>query len=320
MTLVSVLIPAYNRQDFIGPAVESVLAQTWRDLEVVVVDDGSMDGTAEVVAGYSDPRVHLIRQQNKGIGAALNTAFRCSRGDYIALLGSDDLYLPDNLSVLAGVLETSPNIGMAYARCQAMTSDGRLLPGTMGVPLKFPGEALRSLIYGDHVCGLAAVVRREFVERAGLWDESLVANEDWDFWIRLAKVCEFAFCDRILAHYRVHAGNISGRASARFCQLNDDRIRVLDKLFLDPSLPPAVAAMRPIAYRDVYTDVGLRWLGAGGWGQAFHWFAKAASIAPSAARAWVRSMALVVVAYLRNWRWGNRLVDLAVGCRRRLRH
>jgi glycosyltransferase involved in cell wall biosynthesis len=306
---VSVLLPTYNRAHYVAEAIQSALDQTFADLEVVVVDDGSTDTTSEVLGRIADPRVRCFRQENRGISGALNTAFRSARGRYVAILNSDDRWLPDLLAEEVAILQASSNVGLVYARCQAMDSAGRPLARLTGVPARYPGQMFKSLLHGDHICTIAVLIRRELVEQVGLWDERLIANEDWDLWLRLALVCQFHFVDKILARFRVHPGRITNTSSERFARLAADRIRVVDKVYALPDLPPEAAQMRSLAYHNVYIDVGLRWLKARDWRESLRYFSRAIQLSPRPASTLIRIASLAAFqAFLSDRAGGVRLL------------
>jgi len=259
---VSVIMPTYNRAAYLREAIESVLAQRLGDLELIVVDDGSSDDTAGVLAAVRDPRVRYVRQEHRGVSAAANRGLRMARGQYIGRLDSDDLWVPETLQTLAEVLDSKPEVGVAYAKGQAMDSGGKLLPHTHGMAPRFPGEALRSLVYEDFTCNIATLARRSCFDRAGEYDESLPASEDWDMWLRIAAQDQFAFVDRILGHFRWHDGNMTGPASPLFEAVLQTRTRPLDKVFARPDVPDAVSAMKSRAYENIYLFRCLRWLQA----------------------------------------------------------
>jgi glycosyltransferase involved in cell wall biosynthesis len=266
---VTVIVPTRNRRRYLDEAIRSVLAQTFADFELLVIDDGSTDGTGDLVNAVEDPRLLYIHQPAAGIGAALNRGLRRARGRYVARLDSDDVWHRDMLETLVPVLESRADVGVAYARGQAMDECGRRLPNLQGLPERFPGDSLRSLVYDDGTCNVALLARRECFERAGYYDENLVASEDWDMWLRVARHYRFAFVDKVVVAIRWHDGNLTGPTSPRFAEVLGARSAPLDKLFRDPDLPPRVRAMRAAAYANVHLFRGQRWLQAGEPGRAF---------------------------------------------------
>jgi len=260
MPRVTVIIPAYNRARYLGEAIRSVLEQTFRDFELLVVDDGSTDQTAELIGSISDPRVRYLPQSHRGISPSLNAGLRAARGECVARLDSDDCWLPDMLESLVAVLDSRSDIGVAYGRGQVMDHEGRWLSHSFGTPERFRGDSLRSLVYDDCTCNIALLARRACFDRAGLYDETLPANEDWDMWLRVARHYRFAFVDKVLACIRWHDDNLTGLTSPQLAVVLETRTMPLDKLFSDPQLPAAIRAMHPIAYTNVYLFRSQRWL------------------------------------------------------------
>ena len=259
---VTVVIPTYDRARYLGEAIRSVLDQVFTDFEVIVVDDGSADDTAGMVHAIRDARLQYLRRPHRGIGAALNAGLRGARGRYVARLDSDDVWLPEMLETLVPVLDARPEVGVAYARGQAMDQQGRRLPQLQGLPERFPGESLRSLLYDDCTCNVALLARRVCFDRVGGYDEALIANEDWDMWLRVARYWRFAFVDRVLARIRWHDGNLTAPTSPQFAAVLAARAAPLDKLFRDPGPPAVIRAMQSAAYANVHLFRGLRWLQA----------------------------------------------------------
>lgn len=188
----SVVIPAYNAADTIQSAVGSVLAQTHGDLEVVVVDDGSDDGTGEIVRGLKDERVKLVAQPNGGTAVALNTAIAHSRGAFISILGADDLFLPTYLEVMERTLAAAPHAGFAY--CDAWIFDRRrrrvsriTANAPQEPPVPPPADSatfLRELLKRNFVFGLATV-RRPALDAVGPFRPHLRNRQDHEMWLRL---------------------------------------------------------------------------------------------------------------------------------------
>jgi glycosyltransferase involved in cell wall biosynthesis len=316
---VGVLIPAYNRSQYIGTAIQSVLNQTYPHFEVVVVDDGSSDDTVAKVRQFTDPRVRLICQKNTGVSGALNTALRASRGHYIAILGSDDLWLPEFLSTAIPVLDERMDIGLVYGRAQAMTSDGHRMRHQLGRPPKFQGQMFKSLVHGDHVCGISVLIRREHIETVGLWDEGLTANEDWDLWLRLSRVCPFLFIDQVFAHYRIHAQNMTNPRSKTYHRLIQDRFRVLDKVFQQPDLPPEIRSMESLAYYNVNLYGTIRWISVHRWREGIHYLIKAFRIFPRPMTFLRIPYVILRYGYFNEWAWGGKLLNFLWDLRTRVK-
>jgi len=204
-------MPAYNVAPYVGDAVRSVLAQTFDDLEVVVVDDGSRDETAGMVAALAaeDSRVRIVRQVNRGLAGARNTAMRMARGDTFALLDSDDLWEPDFLTEQLAMLDARPEVDI-------VTGNGWMYGGSRHGELARPCPDVRpdpdlAAILGDErAVFIMSVFRRRVYEVVGCFDETMRTNEDYDFWLRAAiSGFRFARNDRPLGHYRIRTDSLS---------------------------------------------------------------------------------------------------------------
>ena len=189
----SIVVTAFNERDLIGAAIGSALAQSEADLELIVVDDGSTDGTAGVVSEFAgDPRLHLLRQENRGLSAARNAGIAQSRADLVSFLDSDDLLLPEYLERMAATLSTRPEAGFAYTDAWALDdASGRF--GRAGAmswnepPADPPADpiAFMRLLMRSNFIFVSATVRREALEAVGGFDETLTACEDYDLWLRI---------------------------------------------------------------------------------------------------------------------------------------
>lgn len=211
--LISVMMPAYNAEKFIGAAIESVLAQTYPQWELIVVNDGSKDDTAVVAAQYNDPRIKLIHQPNGGEAAARNTALQNLGGEFLAFLDADDLFLPDHLEKTVAVLQANPKLHGVYTdgiyidtagqRMESLSSQRRG-PFTGWI---FPEIVRASDVFGPPTCTL---LRSSLVFERGLqFDTRIVIGPDWDF---LTRYCEWAQFGNLLDRtvlYRVHQTNIT---------------------------------------------------------------------------------------------------------------
>jgi glycosyltransferase involved in cell wall biosynthesis len=307
---VSVVIPTYNRAGYIGEAVASVLAQTFQDFEIIIVDDGSTDETANIVHAIQDSRISFLTQEHRGVSAAVDLGWRAARGEYIARLDSDDRWLATLLQELVAVLDADAAADVVYARAQGMDADGKPLPQLIGTAERFPGETLKSLIYGDFVCPGAVLVRRSAIARVGGYDESLIANEDWDIWIRIAQHAYIRYVPRVLAQYRYHPQNLTRTTSDRMERVMQDRVRVLDKFFAGSNIPQDMLEIKPIAYSNLYLDWTIRYLERSEWRKAFPTFRRAYAFAPSHLTFLPRAFALTAYyLFLSKTTWGVRWVE-----------
>ncbi len=184
MPKISVIIPSYNCAAYLATAVESVLAQTYTDHEIIVVDDGSTDTTAAAIAPYLD-RVQFIRQANKGLPGARNTGIRASTGELIALLDADDSWLPQKLALQLPAFD-DPSVGIVYSDFSVQYSDGRFLDSYLANrPLASEGFIVDSYIRSRYLFPSTMVLRREAMEGCGLFDEEMVAAEDIELFARI---------------------------------------------------------------------------------------------------------------------------------------
>ncbi len=243
---VSVIIPTYNYANYVGEAIQSVLDQSFSDFEVIVVDDGSIDHTAEVVRRFSDTRVKYIFQENRGLPAARNTGIKASSGELLAFLDSDDKFHPDKLQTQVAFLKENPDVGLTYNSKFLVDSAGNCLslrrsPATV---------TLADLVLGYPFAPSDVVIRREWAFRVSLFDESFVLNsEDLNFHLRLAlEGCKFAGVEQALAYRQIHTGRVFKNLAAKL----ETMLRALDTVFLDPRCPADVLALRDIAYANHY--------------------------------------------------------------------
>jgi len=211
--LVSVIIPAYNRRRFISETVDSVLAQTYRELEVVVVDDGSTDGTGELLKNrYSDePRFRYIWQQNAERAVARNTGIRESKGDYLAFLDSDDRWLPTKLEKQIALLSSHPNMVMALTWFERINEHGETLRCERVPRLEEVADDsfCWRLVRGNRVGSPTPVIRRQVLAESGMFcvDRRLICVEDWEMWARVSLFGRAGLLPEVLAQHRLHSGN-----------------------------------------------------------------------------------------------------------------
>jgi glycosyltransferase involved in cell wall biosynthesis len=211
--LVTAAVPTYNRARFLPAALESVFAQTFRDYEVVVVDDGSTDETPSVLAPYLE-RIRYVRQENAGRSAARNACIRGAGGRYVSFLDSDDAWVPEKLELHVALLEARPEVGMVHGHVDVIDADGRPVPEATEFHHRLWSAANRN---GTSYAGYAlecrcfssaTTFRASVFERVGLYDESL-ALDDYELYLRVAMDFEIAFLERTVALYRSHGENMN---------------------------------------------------------------------------------------------------------------
>ena len=211
MPAVSVIMPAYNVAPYIGEAIDSVLRQTYVDLELLVIDDGSTDETLEIATRYSlqDPRVRILRQVNAGISSARNHGLRVASGGVIAILDSDDMWLPGYLAAQMAILTERPQIDIVTGNAWFLGSQRHGL-AARPVPDYRRAPDLAQILAEETAVFIMSVFRRRVYETIGGFDEALRTNEDYDFWIRAA-VAGFRFHrnDEPLGHYRRRDDSLS---------------------------------------------------------------------------------------------------------------
>ncbi|HJV27117.1 MAG TPA: glycosyltransferase family 2 protein [Aromatoleum sp.] len=254
--LVSVVIPTYNRGHTIRACIESVLAQTLQNFEIVVVDDASGDDTCARVAAIGDPRIRYVAHpQNRGGAAARNTGVRVATGDYIAFLDSDDTWAPRKLErQIAWLGECGPEYGVAYTWFIGRDQAGHEVSRSDHT---LNGSVSDSLLVSNFVGTFSSiVVRRDLFEEVGGLDEKLQSCQDWDLSIRLGRVTKICCVDEYLVYY-LHNGRDRHRISANPRALVQGHRRMLEKFAAEYArLPQDLAVQALRGFLDVFASAG----------------------------------------------------------------
>lgn len=209
----SVVIPCYNARAFLGAAIDSVLAQRAGGLEIIVIDDGSTDGTGQRVATVADDRLTLHSYPNAGLATARNRGVRHAKGTFVSFVDADDLWTPDKLASQLAALERCPGAGLAYSWTVFIDRDGRFLFAKE--PLRFEGDVRVPLLRECFIAsGSNVLLRRRCIDAVGPFDPALRAAEDWDYWLRVAVDWAFVVVPRYQILYRVSAGSMTADAAA----------------------------------------------------------------------------------------------------------
>jgi glycosyltransferase involved in cell wall biosynthesis len=208
---VTVIIPAYNAERYIGAALASIERQTLRDVEVLLVDDGSSDGTireAERFAGVLD--LKIIRQPNAGPAAARNRGIRQARGRFCAFLDADDIMLPERLQEQAALLEARPDLGLVHTDLMTFDDSGVIHRTRRAFSNPCGGAILDRLLLDNFITTSTVMAPTERLRAAGFFNERRRVSEDFELWLRMAARWEVGFIDRPLVRYRRQAGSLSG--------------------------------------------------------------------------------------------------------------
>jgi glycosyltransferase involved in cell wall biosynthesis len=219
---VSVIIPVYGAEQYIATTLKSVLEQTYRNFEVLIIDDGGLDRSIEICQQFQDPRIKIITQKNRGLAGARNTGIRNAQGDYLAFLDADDLWLPEKLEKHVEHLEKSPSVGISYC-CSAFINESGMPLGIYQTP-KLKGITIPNLLCRNPISnGSAPVIRREVFEEIKFqeniygtvedfyFDDSFRASEDIECWFRIAIKTNWKLegIPETLTLYRVNSGGLS---------------------------------------------------------------------------------------------------------------
>ncbi len=259
---VSVVITCYNYGKYLEHCLNSVLAQTYLNHEIIVVDDGSTDNTPEVMESFKHlPNLIYLRQRNSGQANAKNVGIINSSGEFVAFLDADDMWCADKLDKQMQCFENT-DVGVVYCRAKYLDEDNNVFSYDMTSPYLQPqrGIVTEWLFFDNFVQFSSTVVRRECFERFGLFDESLKMGIDWDLWLRISTSYKFDYVDDRLFYYRMgHSGQMSRNVEER--QRCSDRImeNFIDKYpgVLSPSTIKKAYAITYYSRGEYYRNIDL---------------------------------------------------------------
>jgi glycosyltransferase involved in cell wall biosynthesis len=269
---VSVVIPTYNSARYLEDAVDSVLAQSFKSLEVIVIDDGSNDDTGAVMGRYG-ASVRYISQHNQGVAAARNHGIEHSRGRYVAFLDADDIWLPHKIQRQLQALEERPECRLCYSEFAVASSDLAPLDVERLTP---SGLALEDLLMRGNVIGSPSTVlsERSLLIEVGCFDIGLSQCADWDLWVRIAANTEILFLEECLVTYRKHSESMSNNIPL----LERDSLRVLEKGFAMSGVPASLRSQIRKARARNYMVVAGSYLHAGSYRDFLRCAARAVSL------------------------------------------
>lgn len=230
-TLVSVVIPTYNRAKYLKDAIASVLEQDYQHIELIVVDDGSTDNTKEIVHQFTENehiKITYIYQSNQGAQAARNKGYELAKGEYLVFFDSDDLWKKEKLSKQILFLEAHPDYGMVYSNCDFI-QNGENKDDFFTIEKPYSGEIFEQLILANFIPSQTPMLRKSVFEKSERFDESLskLSGQDWDLWLNLSLITKIGYVDEILASYRLHESNMTGNPERRL----KGQLTVVDKYY-----------------------------------------------------------------------------------------
>lgn len=285
MPKVSALVPTYNCAAYLPKALDSALAQTFDDLEVIVIDDGSTDNTREIVERYQQAnpgKIVYIYQKNQGISFARNAGMRISRGEYFALLDADDQWLPDHLKESVAVLEANPGAGVVHSNITFIRENGEAMETPVRRKEFLSGQVFRNIFLRDADISCPTVVfRKACCDKVGLFDEQLsrLGCEDRELWLRIAQHYPFAYIDKVLALYLVRSSSVSRNME----KMIKARMYVVDKF----CPPGADNKLRRLALGKIHHELGDTALFSRNFTLALQEYFRSITFVPCSFRTWV---------------------------------
>ncbi|MCD6162696.1 MAG: glycosyltransferase family 2 protein [candidate division Zixibacteria bacterium] len=208
MPKVSVIIPVYNSTGFIDEALQSVFAQTFKDYEIIIINDGSTDNTKQVIEKYSD-KIRYFYQENRGPAAARNNGIKKAKGEYIAFIDSDDIWHPEKLKMQVSILDSNQNIGMVFTENSLFDENG-VYESSLGKRKRLMhGNLAENIFLYSYVATPTVMIRREVFDNIGLFEESIKMAEDDNMWIRIASNYRVELIYQSLVSVRDHPNRMT---------------------------------------------------------------------------------------------------------------
>jgi glycosyltransferase involved in cell wall biosynthesis len=257
---VTVVIPAYNVEKFVRETIESALAQTLSNIEVIVVNDGSTDGTQQVLDSISDERLTVLRQQNRGVSAARNAGLAAARAPYVFFLDGDDILMGNALYRMVRVLDDNPERIACFAHYIRITESGSELPTRSYLRWKrFPADNTLQHLAAKNFISSAICVRTDAARAAGGFNTTLRLGEDWEFWCRLALLGDFAAMPNdIVLMYRLRFGSANFRWRRSPLHPNFEAI---DAVYSNPAIRQRFSRLE-LKRRRRLAEIDSYWTGA----------------------------------------------------------
>ena len=226
MPTISVIIPVYNGEKTIKQTIESVLNQTFRDFELLIINDGSQDATLEIIQAINDERIQVFSYQNSGVSASRNRALTKAKGEFISFIDADDLWTPNKLELQLKALQDNPQAAVAYSWSDWIDESGQFLRS--GGHITVNGKAYEKLLLRDFIeSGSNPLIRKQALDEVGCFEQSVTPAEDWDMWLRLAARYEFVTVEVPQIFYRISPNS----ASFNIVKMEAGSLKVIERVF-----------------------------------------------------------------------------------------
>ncbi len=246
MPIISVIIPAYNAEKTIKQTIQSVLKQTFTDFELIIINDGSTDSTPEIINSINDERIKVFSFANSGLACSRNRGIDLAKGEYISFLDADDLWTSNKLELQLKALQKNPEAKVAYSWVDYIDENGSFLyPGNH---VSFSGNVYEQLLLTNFIeNGSNVLIKMDAIQKVGNFDTSLIASEDWEFFLRLGRYYHFVVVPLPQILYR----QITASMSSKILQQETQCLKVINRAFENSS--PSLQKLKPKSIANLYT-------------------------------------------------------------------
>lgn len=207
LPLVSVIMPVFNAQKYVASAIRSILNQKYKNFELIIIDDHSIDGSLQILNKFKDHRIRVIKnKQNVGVTKSLNKGFKLANGEFIARMDADDISLPTRLERQITFIQRHPDVGVIGTNIEIINESGKLL---LNKKTNFQENVYSALAFSNPILHPTVFMRKNIIKKYGGYDETLNGAEDYDLWLRLSRYTKVVNLPEVLLHYRLHIQGVS---------------------------------------------------------------------------------------------------------------
>lgn len=256
LPLVSAVIPVYNGSDYLREAIDSVLSQTYSNIEILVIDDGSTDDTWDIIQSYGD-KVRGFHKENGGVSSALNLGIKNMKGEWFAWLSHDDLWLPENIERKVEFILKNPGAGIYYGGYSYINTKYEIIYGNNGCWYPRGKDLCKMLRGGNYIHGITALIHKDCFRKVGLFDEKLRCTQDYEMWFRIAKEYTTYLIPTRLAQTRLHPNQV-GSVRRNHCaiELENSRKKLFSTVSVEDLFPNDIRK-----HSEFYCKIYLKYLG-----------------------------------------------------------